>query len=89
MTKTENYDNINDVKYRINEIDQAREQIASNFKRKIELMRIEQNARGERLMLDAQDNANRYLIKELNRSPYSSLKAYYNMERREQPGMTN
>jgi hypothetical protein len=89
MVKTENYDKVNDINYRIDEIAQARERIASRFHRKIELIREEQSARGERMMLESQDASDRYLIKELNRSPYSSLKAYYNMERREQPGMTN
>jgi 3'-phosphoadenosine 5'-phosphosulfate sulfotransferase len=89
MTRTENYDKVNDPNYRIDEIDQARERIASRFRKKIELVTQINSARAELNMLEMQDATDRYLIRELNKSPYSSLKAYFKMEQRPQPNMTN
>jgi hypothetical protein len=89
MTRTETYDKVNDPTYRIDEIDQARERIASRFRKKIELVGTINNARAELSMLEMQDATDRYLIKELNKSPYSSLKAYFRMEQRPQQGAPN
>jgi hypothetical protein len=82
------YDKINDPLYRVSEIDCAKERIASRFERKIKLVGEINKARAELCLMEMDDATDRYLIRELNKAPYSSLKAYFRNEARHQPGMT-
>ena len=88
MSNPATYKEINDPAYRIDEVDQAKERIASRFRRKIELVQQINRAKGELYTMEMDDAADRYLIRELNKSPYSSLKAYFKVETRNQAGMT-
>jgi hypothetical protein len=89
MATTDTYKSINDPGYRIDEVDQAKERIAGRFRRKIELVQQINRAKGELYAMEMEDAADRYLIKELNKSPYSSLKSYFKVETRNQPEMRN
>ena len=89
MTNVNTYKEINDPAYRIDEVDQAKERIAGRFRRKIELVQQINRAKGELYAMEMEDAADRYLIKELNKSPYSSLKSYFKVEARNQPEMRN
>ena len=88
MTNTGTYDRVNDPTYRINEIDEAKERIASRFRQKIDLVRVINKNKAELAMLELEDASDRYLIRELGRSPYSSLKTYFRDESRRPAGMT-
>lgn len=80
---------IDEPKYRLNEIDEARERIAGRFYRKIEVVREISKLRAELYLSEMEDAADRYLIRELNKSPYSSLKAYFRGETRNAPEIRN
>jgi hypothetical protein len=89
MANTATYKEVNDPAYRIDEVDQAKERIAGRFRRKIELVQLINRSKGELYAMEMEDAADRYLIKELNKSPYSSLKSYFKVETRNQPEMRN
>ncbi len=89
MVKTETFDQLDDPATRIDTIGEARERIASRFKRKMEVVRDLNRLKGELYLMEMDDATDRHLIRELNKSPYSSLKAYFRGETRHQPGMTN
>jgi hypothetical protein len=89
MANTATYKEVNDPAYRIDEVDQARERIAARFHRKIELVKEISKAKAELYLSEMEDNADRYLIRELNKSPYSSLKVYFRNETRDQPAVRN
>jgi hypothetical protein len=89
MVKTETFDQIDDPRYRIDEIGEARERIAGRFKHKMEVYKDLNKLRGELYLMEMDDATDRHLIRELNKSPYSSLKAYFRGEARHAPELRN
>jgi hypothetical protein len=89
MATVATYKEVNDPAYRIDTVDQAKERIAGRFHRKIELVQQINRAKSELYLMEMDDASDRYLIKELNKSPYSSLKSYFKVEARNQPELRN